>query len=58
MAIPKMLVWKAPSGILHLRATCSGAASRNDMRKIRITKDQFSKAVRCRCLQTFRTPDA
>jgi hypothetical protein len=50
----KMTVWQAPSGRLHLRASCSGGAGPSRMTKIRVTQEQFTAATRCRCLPTWK----
>lgn len=53
-ALERMEVWQAPSGRLHLRQGCSGGAPRNRMRRLRISREEFDAATRCRCLSTWR----
>jgi hypothetical protein len=49
-----MTVFRAPSGRLHLRPSCSGGAAVKRMSKLQITEAEFAAADRCRCLTKFR----
>jgi hypothetical protein len=53
-AAEEMTVWCAPSGRLHSFRRCSGAGPEARVKMIRVTREQFTAAVRCPCLPEFR----
>jgi hypothetical protein len=52
--IQKMTVWQTRSGRLHLRWQCTGSGPKSLQRKVRVTREQFDAAERCRCLRDWR----
>lgn len=52
----KMTVWRAPSGRLHRRKTCTGGTSQ--AKRVLVTDTEFAAAPRCRCIQSGWAADA
>lgn len=49
--------WQSPSGLIHLRRECTGAAPAARMRRVMLTEARFAEADRCRCAGAWRGPD-
>jgi hypothetical protein len=56
MTLPRMTVWRSPSGRIHRYRTCSGAGPVRKARKVRLTEKQFAGAAGadrvCRCIRS------